>query len=60
MSEAWDAARPADHQFADWPRRISYLVSPDGTIAGAWEVRDVRAHPGEVLELLRSKQSERS
>ena len=58
MSEVWGAARPADHQYKDWPRRVSYLVAPDGTIAGAWDVRDVRAHPDEVLELLKSKQSE--
>lgn len=58
MSEAWQAARPPDHQYKDWPRRITYLVDPDGTIAGAWEVKDVRAHPAEVLELLLSKTGE--
>lgn len=52
MSEAWGAARPPDHQYKDWPRRITYLVRPDATIAAAWEVRDVRAHPAEVLESL--------
>ena len=57
MSQAWEAARPADHQYADWPRRLTYLVDPDATVVGAWEVRDVRAHPDEVLELLRTKVS---
>lgn len=55
MSEAWRAARPPDHQYKDWPRRVTYLVDPETKVAGAWEVKDVRAHAAEVLELLRSK-----
>ena len=55
MSEALGAARPPDHQYKDWPRRITYLVDPEGTIAAAWDVKDVRAHAGEVLELLVSR-----
>lgn len=54
MSEAWGAARPSDHEYKDWPRRITYLVSPDAAVVGAWEVKDVRGHPAEVLELLLS------
>lgn len=54
MSEAWAAAHPADHDFKDWPRRVTYLVGPDSMVVGAWEVKDVRAHPAEVLELLQS------
>ena len=52
MSEAWGAARPPDHQYKDWPRRITYLIGPDATVAAAWEVKDVRAHAGEVLDRL--------
>ena len=55
MSEAWGAARPADHQYKDWPRRITYLVDPEAKIVAAWEVKDLRAHPAEVLEVLVSK-----
>lgn len=55
MSEAWGAARPPDHQYKDWPRRITYLVGPDSRVVGAWEVRDLRSHPEEVLELLKSQ-----
>lgn len=49
------AARPPDHQYKDWPRRITYLVDPQANIVGAWEVKDVRAHAAEVLELLLAK-----
>lgn len=52
MSEAWQAARPPDHQYKDWPLRVTYLVSPEAKVVGAWEVKDVRTHPSEVLELL--------
>ena len=55
ISRVFGAVRPDDHQYKDWPRRLTYLVGPDGTVAGAWEVKDVKAHPDEVLELLRSK-----
>lgn len=57
MSEAWGVARPPDHQYKDWPRRISYLVGPDAQVVGAWEVKDLRAHPEEVLELLKAHNS---
>ena len=55
MSEAWGAARPPDHQYKDWPRRVTYLVNPDAVVVGAWEVKDVRTHPAEVLELLQAE-----
>ena len=55
LSRVFEAVRPDDHQYKDWPRRLTYLVSPDGTVVGAWNVKDVRSHPDEVLELLRSK-----
>jgi peroxiredoxin len=36
------------------PRRFSYLVDPEGIVRKAYVVRDVAAHPGEVLEDLRA------
>ena len=58
MSEAWGAGRPPDHQYKDWPRRITYLVNPEAKVVGAWEVKDLRAHPAEVLELLLGQSQE--
>lgn len=54
MSRGFEAARPPDHEYAMWPYRVTYLVGPDATIRGAWKVEDLRAHPEEVLEALRS------
>jgi peroxiredoxin len=36
------------------PRRITYLIDPQGRIARAYEVTDVRTHPDEVLADLRA------
>ena len=33
----------------DWPRRISYLIGPDQTIARAYDPVSPRAHPDQVL-----------
>ena len=35
-------------------QRVTYLLDPDGTIAKVWEVEDIDAHPGEVLEEVRT------
>ena len=55
ISRALGASRPDDHQYKDWPRRITYLIDPDATVEGAWEVKDVKSHADEVLATLRSK-----
>jgi thioredoxin-dependent peroxiredoxin len=38
-----------DFPDAGFARRISYLISPDGTIARAYPKVDPKAHPGEVF-----------
>lgn len=52
MGEAYGAARPADHEYAMWPKRVTYLIDPEGVVRAAWEVKDLQAHTGEVLEAL--------
>lgn len=37
-------------------KRLSYLIDPDGVIKKSYEVGDIPAHPGEVLDDLRSAQ----
>ena len=37
---------------ADAPRRISYVIGPDGLIAHAFPKVDTKTHPAEVLALL--------
>lgn len=33
----------------DWPRRITFLIDPQGTIAKTYVVKDTAAHADEVL-----------
>lgn len=49
--------RAADDPFADYPRRISYLIDPAGTIAKGYEVDDPAGHGVEVLADLAALQS---
>ncbi len=48
---ALDAGRPADDRWHSLPRRITYLIDPEGIIRRAWTVeRDaIDPHPREVL-----------
>jgi thioredoxin-dependent peroxiredoxin len=49
VGTAYEVVRPADDQYAAFPRRYSYLIGPDGTIHRAYDVTDVAAHAGDVL-----------
>lgn len=53
LGEAYGVGRPAGDPFADFPRRVTFLVRPDGTVAKVYEVSDTAAHPQEVLDDLR-------
>ena len=44
---------PDDRRFG-WPRRVTYLVDPDGLVRRAYLVTDNTAHAEEVLGDLRS------
>jgi peroxiredoxin Q/BCP len=41
-----------DERSAEYAKRISYLISPDQTIARAWAKVDPKSHPTEVLSFL--------
>ncbi len=51
--------RQPGEQFAEHglPRRISYLIDPEGKIAKAYDMdgQDLAAHAAEVLEEIRSR-----
>jgi peroxiredoxin len=50
---AYDIVRQPGEQYAEYgiPRRISYLIAPDGTIAKAYDLegKDLATHAAEVL-----------
>ena len=47
---AYGAERGPDEQYPGFPKRITYLIDPDGMVAKFYEVADIGAHPGEVLD----------
>lgn len=55
VSATYGAQRPTDHPYADWPRRISYLIDPSGSVRRAYVVEDVANHPQELLDDLRAE-----
>ena len=56
---AYDAVRQPGEQYAEagLPRRISYLIDPDGRIAATYDLagQDLAAHAAEVLEEIRAR-----
>lgn len=56
VGTAYEALRPADDDFADYPQRHSYLIDPEGTIVKSYEVADPAGHAAEVLVDLEAAQ----
>jgi peroxiredoxin Q/BCP len=50
VSTAFGAARPPDHPYAAFARRLSYIIDPSGTVRQGYEVEDIPAHPQELLD----------
>jgi peroxiredoxin Q/BCP len=49
VGTAYGATRPPDDQYAAMPRRVSFLIDPDGIVRKTYEVTDPAAHADEVL-----------
>lgn len=47
---AYEAKKAEDEPWPDFPRRITYLIDPEGKIAKGYEVSDVAGHPQTVLD----------
>ncbi len=45
--------RDPDDKYAGYPRRLSFLIDPDGAVRTVYDVTDVAAHADEVLADLR-------
>jgi peroxiredoxin len=54
VGRAYGVERAPDEQYPDFPKRITFLIAPDGTVAKVYEVTDVGAHPDEVLADIRA------
>ena len=49
VGTAYEATRPPDDDFAAMPKRVSYLIDPEGVIRRSYEVKDTAGHAAEVL-----------
>jgi len=57
VGAAYEVLRDPADDYAHFPKRISYLIDPDGVIQRAYDVTDVAAHAGDVLADLATLQS---
>ena len=55
VGQAYGAKRGAAEKFSSQPRRITYLVDPDGVIRRSYHVDSVEDHARQVLTDLRSE-----
>ena len=58
MADAYGTRRAPGSRWAHVPERRTFVIDPDGTVRAVYDVTDVHAHPGEVLEDLRRLQAE--
>jgi thioredoxin-dependent peroxiredoxin len=50
-----DVRRPPMHPMAAFPRRVTYLIDPEGVVARSYDVgRHIKGHGEEVLADLRA------
>jgi thioredoxin-dependent peroxiredoxin len=47
---AYGVKKDGDEQWADYPRRRSFLIDPDGVVRKIYDVTDVAGHPQQVLD----------
>ena len=56
VGAAYRVLREADDPYADYPRRIAYLIDPEGLIASATEVTDPAGYGAQALSELAAAQ----
>jgi peroxiredoxin len=49
VGTAYEVARDPHDKFAEFPRRYSYLIDPDGLIHRSYDVTDVARHADDVI-----------
>ncbi len=56
VGTAYGVLRDADDPFSDFPKRVSFLINPDGVVAKVYEVDDPAGHAAAVLVDLAAEQ----
>jgi peroxiredoxin len=59
VGEAYGVRRDAGERYADFPRRLSFLIDPDGVVHTVYDVTDVARHADDVLADLQRAVAER-
>jgi peroxiredoxin Q/BCP len=49
----YQTARPSDDKFPEYAKRRTFVIDPEGVIRKVYAVKDIPAHPQEVLDDLR-------
>ena len=49
VGEAYGAVRAPDEQYANFAKRLTFLIDPAGVVRRTYAVSDVAAHPEQVL-----------
>ncbi len=50
VGERYETKRGPEERSPEYAKRRTYLIDPEGVIRKAYRVRDIPAHPGEVLK----------
>ena len=50
VGEQYGAKKEPGEQWADFPRRITFLVDPTGVVRRVYQVTDVAKNPQDVLD----------
>jgi thioredoxin-dependent peroxiredoxin len=53
VGAAYDIVRGPDERSPGTPRRVTYLIDSGGVIRKVYVVKDIEAHPGQVLDDVR-------
>jgi peroxiredoxin len=53
VGSVYGVARSPDEQYPDFPKRMTFLINPEGRVKKIYEVADAGAHPQIVLDELR-------
>ena len=49
VAAAYGATRPADDKYPGFPKRVSFLIDPEGVVRRTYEVTDPAGHAEVVL-----------
>jgi thioredoxin-dependent peroxiredoxin len=59
VGERYETKRAPEESSPEYAKRRTYLIDPDGIIRRAYRVTDIPAHPGQVLDDIRTLSGER-